>query len=261
MVWPDVLVALLAGPLLVAGAAKATAPAVALYWPVHRGLLAAPRGPKLVAAAELVTALLMICVPGRQAAVLAAVAFGTLAVVAWVLRERGCACFGVARLAEVGRGHIAVNVLAAIVAAAAVVGAPGDQASLRSVVAVASAVTTAGTVLMLSRRARGKENAAVLLVSERTEPVHGVRLYTSEDCPSCGALKALLSTMDQSRRDAVAETRLGAGETAPGALAGLGVPCAQGTNRAGEFVGEPVIGIGPVKALVNSITVSRHVGR
>src|SRR4051812_25870091 len=88
---------LLAAPLLVAGSAKLLVRAQRLAWPYDAGLLAAPRGPRLVGSAECVTAQLLVSLPSRPAAVLAVLAYGALTVAAQRLRGEQCACFGVAR--------------------------------------------------------------------------------------------------------------------------------------------------------------------
>ncbi|CAM3744458.1 hypothetical protein KIPE111705_22800 [Kibdelosporangium persicum] len=254
----DVLVAILAGPLVVSGVAKLAAPAGKLSWPIRSGLLAAPHGPRLIAVAELVGAVLLVVVPGRFAAVGGLVAYLALTGVAQALRGQKCACFGLARLASVSRTHVLVNAAGALVAVIALLMGPGAQMALRAGFAVAATALITGVVLALDRRARAIEAAKEARIVERADAVYTVQLYTSESCPSCRALKKLVAGMEPARRDAVAETVLGRDDAAPGAMAEMGVPCAQGLDAAGKPVGEPVSGIGSVKALINSIVVTAH---
>ncbi|GIJ29577.1 hypothetical protein Vqi01_47390 [Micromonospora qiuiae] len=254
----DLLVAVLAGPLVASGVAKLAAPAEKLSWPIRSGPLAAPGGPRLVAAAELVGAVLLVVAPGRLAAVTGLVAYLALAGAAQALRGQKCACFGLARLASVGRTHVLMNAAGVLLAVIALLIGPGIQIAPRVVFAVAATALITGAVLALDHRARAIEAAKEEQIVERAHAVYGVQLYTSESCPSCRALKKLLAGMEPARRDAVAETVLGPDDAAPAAMAEMGVPCAQGLDAAGRPVGEPVSGIGSVKALINSIVVSAH---
>ncbi|MGX7674349.1 hypothetical protein [Plantactinospora sp. DSM 117369] len=254
----DLLVAVLAGPLVASGVAKLAAPTEKLSWPIRSGPLAAPHGPRLIAAAELVGAVLLIVVPGRLAAVGGLVAYLALTGVAQALRGQKCACFGLARLASVGRTHVLMNAAGALLAVIALLMGPGDQTALRVGFAVAATALITGVVFAVDHRARAIEAAKEKQIVERTDAVYSVQLYTSESCPSCRALKKLVAGMEPARRDAVAETVLRPDGAAPGAMAEMGVPCAQGLDAAGKPVGEPVSGIGPVKALINSIVVTAH---
>jgi hypothetical protein len=254
----DLLVAVLAGPLVVSGVAKLAAPTEKLSWPIRSGPLAAPYGPRLVATAELVGAVLLIVVPGRWAAVGGLVAYLALTGVAHTLRGEQCACFGLARLAAVGRTHVLMNAAGALLAVIALLLGPGAHTALRVGGAVAATVLVTGVVLGLDRRARALEAAKETQVMTNTGAVYSVQLYTSDSCPSCRALRKLLAGMEPARRDAVTETVLGREAPAPGSMAEMGVPCAQGLDAAGNPVGEPVSGIGPVKALINSIVVTAH---
>ncbi|NBE93943.1 hypothetical protein FE391_08305 [Nonomuraea sp. KC401] len=255
----DVLVAVLAGPLVASGVAKLVAPTERLSWPVGDGPLAAPHGPRLVASAELVGAVLLIVVPGRLAAVGGLVAYLALTGVSHALRGQECACFGLARLASVGRTHIVMNAVGASLGAIALLIGPGAQTALRVGVAIAATALITGVVVAVDRRARAVEAAKEKQIVERTDAVYGVQLYTTESCPSCRALKKLVAGMEPARRDAVVETVLGPDDAAPGAMAAMGVPCAQGLDGDGRRVGEPVSGIGSVKALINSIVVTARV--
>src|SRR3954453_15339418 len=93
--WPDVVVAVLAGPLAVAGLAKAVAPAKKLAWPIRTGLLGAPHGPRVAGLAGRAAALAVVWVPGRTAGVGALAAYVLLTVAAYLTRGEQCACFGV----------------------------------------------------------------------------------------------------------------------------------------------------------------------
>ena len=254
----DLLVGVLAGPLVASGVAKLAAPTEKLSWPIRSGPLAAPHGPRLIAAAELVGALLLIVVPGRLAALGGLVAYLALTSAAQALRGQKCACFGLARLASVGRTHVLMNATGALLAAIALLIGPGAQMALRTGFAVAATALITGVVFAVDHRARAIEAAKERQIVECTDAVYSVQLYTSESCPSCRALKRLVAGMEPARRDAVAETVLGPGDAAPGAMAQMGVPCAQGRDAAGKPVGEPVSGIGAVKALINSIVVIAH---
>jgi hypothetical protein len=255
----DLLVAVLAGPLVVSGVAKLAAPTERLSWPVGGGPLAAPHGPRLVAAAELVGAVLLVAVPGRLAAVGGLVAYLVLTGAAHALRGQECACFGLARLTSVGRTHIVMNAAGALLGAIALLIGPGAQTGLRVGVAAAATVLITGVVVAVDRRARAIEAAKEKQIVERADAVYAVQLYTTESCPSCRALKRLVAGMEPARRDAVVETVLGPDDAAPGAMVAMGVPCAQGLDADGRRVGEPVSGIGSVKALINSIVVTAHV--
>ncbi|GAA2986431.1 hypothetical protein [Actinokineospora diospyrosa] len=248
--WPDVVLALLAGPLVVAGLAKVAARADRLSWPVERGPLRAPVGPRLVGTAEVLAACAVTVVQGRPAAVLAVTVGVVLTTAAAVLRGRECACFGAARLATVKRSHVVGNLLGTAAAVAALVGGPGDDPVLRAAVAGASALVAATVVLVLDRRAR-----RVVTTPRCDEPISAVRLYTTAGCPSCRAVKQLVATVEQARRDAVVTVVLAAGEKPPGELGIAGVPAAIGLGTTGEPVCGPVSGVGAVKALVDSISV------
>jgi hypothetical protein len=251
--WPDLVVAVLIGPLAVAGVAKLVTRPEKLEWPVEAAVLRAPQGPRLVGLTELAAAVAIVLVPGRSAAVVALAAYASLTAMAYVMRGRRCACFGVARLAAVGRFHIGANAAAAVVAAGlALADPPGSQPALRAVVGVVATSVTLGAVLALDRRRRGASDA----VSSCEEQVNAVRLYVSDSCPACRSLKQLLAAMEPARRDAVVTIVIGKEERVPAAVSGLlGVPSAVGLNAAGEPVCSPVSGIGAVKALVDTITL------
>ncbi|WP_329101300.1 hypothetical protein OG792_20685 [Micromonospora sp. NBC_01699] len=254
----DLLVAVLAGPLVASGVAKLAAPTEKLSWPIRRGPLVAPHGPRLIGAAELIGAVLLIVVPGRLAALCGLVAYLALTIVAHALRGQRCACFGLARLASVGHTHVLGNAAGALLAAVALLLGPGSQTASRVVFAAAATALITCVLLVLDHGARTLDAAKEEQIVESMHAVYGVRLYTSESCPSCRALKKLVAGMEPARRDAVAETVLGPHDAPPASMAEMGVPCAQGLDAAGRPVGEPVSGIGSVKGLINSIVVTAH---
>ncbi|SCL44862.1 hypothetical protein GA0070606_0488 [Micromonospora citrea] len=254
----DLLVAVLAGPLVASGVAKLAAPAEKLSWPIRSGLLAAPHGPRLIGGTELIGAVLLIVVPGRLAALGGLVAYLALTVGAHTLRGRKCACFGLARLASVGHTHVLGNAVGVLLAAVALLMGPGSHTPSRAVFAAAATALITGVLLAVDHRARTTDAAKDERIVESVDAVYGVQLYTSESCPSCRALKKLVAGMEPARRDAVAETVLGPHDALPGPMAKMGLPCAQGLDAAGKPVGEPVSGIGSVKGLINSIVVTAH---
>jgi hypothetical protein len=245
---------LLAAPLLVAGSAKLLVHAQRLSWPYDAGPLAAPRGPRLVGGAECATALLLLLLPSRAAAVLAALAYGTLTVAAQRLRGEQCACFGVARLAAVGRAHVAANAAAAAFAAAlAAIGASPGLA-LRGLGLALAAATLVSLLWHLDRRAPAGTGAAAC-----DEPVRGVRVYISASCPACRSLGSLLEKLETARRSLVNTVVVSEHDGLPAALQGLGVPCATGLDSAGQMICAPVSGIGDVKALVDRVVIGADV--
>ena len=246
---------LLAAPLLVAGSAKLLVSAQRLSWPYDTGPLAAPRGPRLVGGAECATALALLLLPSRPAAVLAALAYGALAVAAQRLRGEQCACFGVARLAAVGRAHVAANAAAAAAAAALVAtGGASSQLPLRGLGLALAAAALVSLLWHLDRRA-----AAGIGVPACDEPVRGVRVYISGSCPACRSLGSLLEKLETARRSLVNTVVLREGDALPAALQGLGVPCAMGLDAAGQMICAPVSGIGDVKALVDRVVIGADV--
>jgi hypothetical protein len=248
----DAATAVLAGPLIVAGAAKVLTSPDKLDWPITSGPLRAPRGPRLTGAAEMAATLAIVTVPGRAAALIALLAYLTLTAMAFGLRGARCACFGMARLASVGRVHVGLNAVAALVAAVALAVGPGSEPVVRAVSGSAAAAVTLAAVLVLDRRARRKESAATVAYDQ---PIIGVRIYVTDACPSCRSLKTLLQTVEPARRDSVALTRIESAKELTGPLSGLGVPCAVALDESGEQLGSPVVGIGPVKALVDGIVI------
>ncbi|TDB89423.1 hypothetical protein E1264_08395 [Actinomadura sp. KC216] len=251
----DAVTAALAGPLIVAGAAKVLTPPHRLDWPFGSGPLRPPWGPRLTGAAELAAAAAIVAVPGRPAALLALVAYLALTAVAFRLRGTRCACFGPARLASVGRARIGQNLAAALVAAAVLAVGPGYEPAVRTAAAGGAAAATLTAVLLIDRRARRREDAAVPAHPDR--PIMGVRIYVTETCPSCRSLRQLLQIMEPARRDAIVMITIGDAEALPEPVTGLGVPCGVAIDASGEQVGSPAEGIGAVKALVDGITV-RH---
>ena len=242
---------LLAAPLLVAGSAKLLVSAQRLSWPYASGPLAAPVGPRLVGGAECASALALVVLPSRPAAVLALLAYGALTLAAQRLRGEQCACFGVARLAAVGRAHVAANAAAAA-AGAALVAAGGGAADL-ALRGLGLAVAAAALVALLWQRDR--RAAAGTGIAPCDEPVRGVRVYISASCPACRSLDSLLEKLESARRSLVNTVVLHEGDGLPAALQGLGVPCAMGLDAAGQMICTPVSGIGDVKALVDRVVI------
>ncbi|MFI6515432.1 hypothetical protein ACIBF1_07705 [Spirillospora sp. NPDC050679] len=249
----EIMTAALAGPLAVAGAAKLLAPADRLDWPIRKGPLRAPLGPRLTGAAETAAAVAVVAVPGRTAPLVALLAYLALTAMAFRLRGTRCACFGLARLASVGRAHIGLNATAALVAALALAAGPSGQAGARAAAGCAAAVGTLAAVLALDRRARRAEGAPAPAPCDRT--VTGVRMYVTDGCPSCRSLKQLLETVEPARRETVVTVEVERGAPLPAPVTGLGVPCAVGLDASGSPVCSPVEGIGAVKALVDGVTV------
>ncbi|GHG79169.1 hypothetical protein [Streptomyces griseocarneus] len=250
--WPDVAIALTAGPLGLAGAAKSLTPAGRLDWPFRHGVLAAPWAPRLIGAAEVAACAAVVITPGRAAAGVSLACYLMLSAVAYTVRGRNCACFGAARLATVGRGHLVANAVGALAAAAALAAGPGTgHSGLRAGTAALAALATLGAVAVLDRRGADGEGAG----TPCGERVDAVRLYTTASCPSCQALRQLVDAMEPARRSAVTTTVLRDGEPLPAHLVGLGVPAAVGVGAAGEPVCAPVSGIGAVKSLIDSVTV------
>jgi hypothetical protein len=240
----------LAAPLLTAGAAKLLVRAESLSWPYETGRLAAPRGPRLVGAGECAAAGAIVLLPNPLAGAVAAAAYGTLALAAQRLRGHRCACFGAARLAAVGRAHVAANAAAAAVAAALVPAGGAVELPLRGLGLAAAAAALVGVLRGLDRR-----SAAGTGARDCAEPVRSVRVYVSENCPACRSLGSLLTRIEGTRRALVSTVVVREKESLPRALQGLGVPSAIALDSAGEVTCAPVSGIGDVKALVDQIVI------
>jgi hypothetical protein len=241
---------ILAAPLLIAGTAKLVASADRISWPYSAGLLAPPRGPRLAGAAEIAAAALAVLLPNRPAGAIAALAYATLTAAAHGLRGHRCACFGVARLAAIGRAHVSANAAAALLGAALVPAAGASDLPLRGLgLALATAVLLA-LLWQLDRRAVAGTGAP-----RCAEPVRGVRVYVSENCPACRSLGTLLARMEDTRRSLVSTVLVHETQALPAELQGLGVPCAIGLDGAGEAICSPVSGIGDVKALVDKVVI------
>ncbi len=249
---PDVALAAIGGPLAVGGIAKVVTPADKLDWPVRTGPLSAPHGAKLVGTAEMAAVAATIAAPGRVAALTPMTAYAALSVAAYQMKGTTCACFGAARLASVGRRHVGANAAASVVAAT-VVAAPGHNRLVRTAVVLLSSAVTYGTVRMLDRRRAAEDGAAPQASQKRIE---SIRLYVSAECPACRSLKHLVQSMEPARREAISTTVISADDELPETMSGLGVPCALGLDEFGECVSVPVSGIGNVKALIDSITLS-----
>lgn len=247
----ELLLGVLAGPLVVAGVAKLLTPQAKLSWPYETGPLRAPYGPRLVGAGECAAAVGLVLLPGWYGALLAFVVYALLTGTAYRLRGDNCACFGSARLAAVGRTHIVGNACGAIVSAALVFVSPAGDPMVRVLGAGVGALVVAATVLALDRRRRGTEAPAPC-----TERISGVRLYVSTSCPACRSLEGLLATMEPARRDAVSMFVLSKEQKLPEAMADMGVPAATAVDATGTPICTPVSGIGAVKALIDTITIS-----
>jgi len=200
----------------------------------------------------------IVAVPGRPAPLVALLAYLALTAVAFGLRGTRCACFGLARLASVGRAHIGVNAAAALVAAVALAAGPGSEPLVRAATGTGAAAVTLAVVVLLDRRARRAERTPAAAPCDRT--ISGVRMYVTDGCPSCRALKQLLETVEPARREAVVAIPVERGAKLPAPVTGMGVPCAVGVDESGEPVCSPVEGIGAVKALVDGIAVRTSPG-
>lgn len=251
--WTDVVVAALAGPLAAAGTAKVTTAPEELDWPIDEGVLATPHGPRIVGGSELAMATAATVLRGRVGAGVMTLGYTALAVTAWRLRGAKCACFGRARLASVGRSHVAGNIAGAAAGAGALVAGPGGSRGVRVAVGLAATAATAGLVALADRRA---DSSSQTRPAALPEDVHAVRLYTTASCPACRSLRHLVDTLEPARRDAVELVVLGSGEELPESMGGVGVPAAVGLDRAGNPTGEVVSGISSVKNLIDSITVT-----
>jgi hypothetical protein len=138
--------------------------------------------------------------------------------------------------------------------AAAVVALAGGPGSVPVLRVAAAAVTAAGTLtaLLTAERRRAADAAGSGGCAEK---ISAVMLYTMEGCPSCRSLRTVLDAMEPGRREQVFTTMLGTDETLPPLLKGLGVPAAYAVDSAGRPVCATASGIGPVKALIDTITV------
>ncbi|MFI6070065.1 hypothetical protein ACIA5C_00585 [Actinoplanes sp. NPDC051343] len=251
----DVLLGALAGPLLLAGVVKLRSDPRSLGWPVRRGVLAAPAGPRLVGGGELAVAAVLVAAPGPLAAGAGVLAYAALTIAARALYGRRCACFGTSRLAAVSRTHVALNALGAAAAAGTFLlpGGPSGAPPLRAAAAAAALAVTAAAM----RRGTPAADPPAAACSER---VTEVRLFTSPGCPSCRSLKSLVDAMEPARRERVVTTELGSGEAPPPPLtAGTAVPAAYAVGVTGLPVCAPAVGIGAVKALIDTITVGSRV--
>lgn len=252
----ELAIAVLAGPFVVAGLAKLLTSPDELSWPYDSGPLRRPYGPRLVGAGECLAAVGPVLLPAPVAAATAFGAYGLLTAAAYRLRGQKCACFGAARLAAVGRAHIGLNLAGAVAAAglavAALLTAPAQQPLWRAVAAGCAAAVVLATVLVLDRRAAAKQET----VAPCTERVSGVRLYVSSTCPACRSLERLLASMEPARRAAIDRIVADTGDEIPDDLKDLGVPAALPLDATGARICTPVSGIGAVKALIDTITIS-----
>jgi hypothetical protein len=249
---PDLAAAALAGPLLAAGAAKLLTPAGRLDWPVDRGPLRAPLGPRLAGAGEVAAAVAVVLAPGRWAAAVALVAYTVLTAAAAALRGRRCACFGAARLAAVGNAHLGLNASGALAGLALLTAAPPGSAPVtRAVVAALSAAVTYGLVAAADRN----DAREAVQKADCDEQVVGVHLYVTDSCPACKALQELLAALEPALRDTITTTVVGEDNPPPPAVAELGVPCAVPLGAGDRPVCRPVTGIGAVKVLIDGVTI------
>lgn len=252
-VWASAVVMATAGPLLVGGLAKLLTPVHSLAWPFMRGVLRLPHGPRVVGIGELAAATLITVMPGRIAALIAALSYGSLTMVSYMTRGQRCSCFGAAHLAAIGRLHMAANGAAAFFAltAALVTSAP-VATPLRIVGTLGSAAVTVLIVVVVDRRRRLELRHSD---ADCQDEVSFVRVYVSDSCPSCRSLQELFSTMEPARQDALEVNVVTGMSEMPKMLNGLGVPCAIGLGHEGGTVCAPVTGIGPVKALVDRVKI------
>ncbi|MDX3798910.1 hypothetical protein [Streptomyces sp. AK04-3B] len=249
----DLALAAVTGPLVVAGVAKLVTDPERLSWPVRSGPLAAPAGPRLVGAAELLAAVGVVLLPVRWAAAVACLAYACLTVAAVRTRGRRCACFGMARLASVGKAHIGTDAAGLLLAATALALPAHDGGLLwRACGAAVACGATLGVLTAVDRRQRAAQDAS----PRCAEQVSSVQMYVADDCPSCRSLKHLLAAGEPERLAAVTMVTVAREAELPGALHGLGVPCAVGLDGAGQQVCAPASGIGAVKALVDAITLT-----
>lgn len=248
----DIAVAVLAGPLLAAGTAKVLTPAGRLAWPVERGPLRAPAGPRAVGLFEAAAAAAVVLAPGRWAAAVVLAAYAALTAVAAGLRGQRCACFGAARLAAVGNVHVGLNACGAVAGLALLTAAPPGWAPLpRAAVAVLAALAAFGLVLAADRRDTRRATAK----AECDEQIAGVRLYISSSCPACKALQELLATLEPALQDTITTFVVGEDNPPPADVADMGVPCAVPVGADDRPVCRPVAGIGAVKVLIDGVTV------
>ncbi|MGH3769758.1 MAG: hypothetical protein ACRDTX_32205 [Pseudonocardiaceae bacterium] len=239
---------MLAGPLLAAALAKLLTPSAKLSWPISRGILGRPAGPRLVGFGEIAAAVAICLLPAQSAALVALASYLALTGASYWLRGEHCACFGVANLAVVGKVHIGLNGLAAMIAAVGLaVGSSDTPTVIRCGLAL---LVTLGIQVIMSRR-----GDVVQDVVPCTERVGGLHLFVSENCPACRALEQLLTTIEPERREAVTRTLVTKKTLLPDHLRGLGVPSAVPLSAEGKPVCSPVSGIGPVKAAIDAITI------
>lgn len=248
-----VVIAVLAGPLLAAAGAKLLSRPGTIDWP-FTGALAKPRGPRLVAAGELAVVTGALMLPTRPAGALLAGTYTLLAVVAWRLRGRRCACFGAARLAALGNGHVAANALAAAVTlVAAAAGGGRGAVAVHALVMVVCAGLTYATVALL--RVRDQPSSAAVACGE---PVHMLRLYVADGCPSCHALLTLMADLDPDRRTRIALVELAADRgDAPPEARGYGMPHAIPLAADGTPVCRPATGVELIWRHIETMTLAR----
>jgi hypothetical protein len=249
-----IALAFLAGPLLAGGAAKLIARQERLTWPIRAGILAPPAGPRLVGGGELAAAAAICLLPARAAAAVALAGYAALTVTAYLLRGERCACFGVARLAAVGRLHIVANGAGVIIAGVLTAAAPDAELPLRLGGCAVAAAATLAAVLAADRHRTASEPAC-------PGPVSRVHLYVSAGCAACRALLQLLADAEPGRKDAVTVTTVdrASGTGPPERLTGTPLPCAVALSPGGEEICRPVSGLGPAWAVIQTIVIGPRV--
>ena len=257
-VWIDILLPLLAAPLLIGGVAKLSTPLARIPWPVHSGILRLPLGPRLAGGAELAAVMLIWLGSASLAAGVAAVSYAVLTGTGWRLRGQRCGCFGPMRLTVIGPTHLVLNAIGLCLSAGllglslTLLTEPRPALAQRaSLIVIAGGLVYVG--LWLSGRLRtNKERQA-----EPCRAVIGsVHLYVSQDCPACRALEILLAGMETDRRDKVTVSRVGGQTSLPNTLAHLGVPCAVPLSPAGQQVCTPVAGLAAAMRHIQAITLA-----
>ena len=253
----ELLLPLLAGPLMIGGLAKLMTPLARIPWPVRTGLLRPPLGPRVVGGGEL--AALMFIWLGSQgiASGVAAGSYAALTAVGWRLRGRPCGCFGPIRLTVIGPTHVVLNATGMCLSAGLLVlsltlAAQPRPALVQRAVAIAIAGVLVYVGLWLSGRLRtGKQEK----IQPCPDVIGSVHLYVSQDCPACRALEILLAGMETDRRAMVTVFEVGVQTGLPSRLAHLGMPCAVPLSPTGQEVCIPVSGLATVMRHIQAITL------
>lgn len=261
-VWIEILLPLLAGPLLIGGLAKLFTPLARIPWPLNSGILRLPLGPRLAGGTELAAVMLIWLGSLSLAAGVAAVGYAVLTGAGWRLRGQRCGCFGSRRLTVIGPTHLVLNAIGMCLSAALLGLSLTLPAEPRpSLAQRAAAIVIAGGLvyvgLWLSGRLRiGKERQAELC----RDVIGSVHLYVSQDCPACRALEILLAGMETDRRAKVTVSRVGGRTSLPNTLTHLGVPCAVPLSPVGRQVCTPVAGLAAAMRHIQAITLATRTG-